>query len=87
MQGASKLSPKLCIIIIDLNEGPLNDKADALSTNQAWKLCFRYVKIAMWTLQMFDAIVPSDAFTKPNEEKAFCLLCGDTVEIDRKLPR
>ena len=36
---------------------------------------------------MFDAIVPSDAFTKPNEEKAFCLLCGDTVEIDRKLPR
>ena len=35
------------------------------------------VKIVMLILEMFDAIVSSDAFTKPNEEKAFCLLCGD----------
>ena len=34
-------------------------------------------KIVLRILQMFDAIVPSDAFTKPNEEKAFCLLRGD----------
>ena len=35
------------------------------------------IKIVLRILKMFDVIVPSDAFTKPNEEKAFCLLRGD----------